>query len=92
VILKAVLMQDLFRGIDDAPSIIALVIVLIFIYTLPSLIALIRRHPNLKAVVFVNLIFGWSILAWGAVLIWAFYRPNGTIPVRVRQILSKYKM
>lgn len=70
---------------------ILIVTVLLIVYFLPSLIAASRRHPNLKAVAFVNLVSGWSVVAWVAVLIWGLYRPGGSMPNKVKEILSKYR-
>jgi len=44
----------------------------IVLYCLPSIIAKIRNHNNLSAVILVNLLLGWSILGWIISLIWSF--------------------
>lgn len=40
-------------------------------YFLPSLIALLRRHPNGCAILVVNLSLGWTLLGWVVALAWS---------------------
>lgn len=47
------------------------VALVIFFYILPSLVAYWRKHPSKPAIILVNLLFGWTILAWFWALIWA---------------------
>jgi hypothetical protein len=42
------------------------------IYFLPTIVAFRRRHPNRWPVLLLNLMTGWTSLAWVAALIWAF--------------------
>lgn len=42
------------------------------LYFLPSVIAVLRRHPNPVALIVVNLVFGWTMLGWFICLIWSF--------------------
>jgi hypothetical protein len=42
------------------------------IYFLPTLLA---RHDRL-AIFFANLLFGWTIVGWGIVLVWALIKPK----------------
>jgi len=48
-----------------------IVIVIIFTYFLPSIIASSREHHNSTALFFANLFFGWTFIGWVVCLIWA---------------------
>jgi|TARA_B110000967_G_C18417414_1_gene332220 uncharacterized membrane protein len=48
-----------------------IVIVIIFVYFLPSIIASSREHHNSTALFFANLFFGWTFIGWVVCLIWA---------------------
>jgi hypothetical protein len=41
------------------------------LYFLPTLIAERRKHPSAKAITFVNLVLGWTVLGWVAAMAWA---------------------
>ena len=50
-------------------------------YFLPGLIARARRHSRSDAVLFLNLIFGWTVIGWVALLVWAVIeKPAGARP------------
>lgn len=51
-------------------------VVIYFIYFLPSSIADARLHPNITAILLVNLFFGITIFGWIIALIWAFTNTN----------------
>jgi hypothetical protein len=48
------------------------VVVLFFLYMLPTFIATARGHKNVLAIGVLNLFLGWSLLGWLAALIWSF--------------------
>jgi hypothetical protein len=54
----------------EAGIILLLVIGTVF-YFLPSAIAAIRQAEHDVAIFAINLLFGWTILGWIAVLVWA---------------------
>jgi hypothetical protein len=63
----------------DVILVIFLVVLAIFAYFLPFVIALVRGH-RYKSVIFVlNLIGGWSGLGWVAAFIWAVWPSGGTV-------------
>ena len=39
-------------------------IILLFLYFVPSYIALYRHHHKRKAIIWLNLIVGWTIIGW----------------------------
>jgi hypothetical protein len=42
-----------------------------FIYFLPTIIAVRRKHRNDVGVLLVNLFFGWTLIGWVGALIWS---------------------
>lgn len=48
-----------------------ILIVIGIIYSLPTIIAFHRKHPNRWLIMLVNVVFGTTILGWGIALIWA---------------------
>ena len=53
---------------------IAMIIVLmigLFLYFLPTCIALGRDHPNTVAIFLLDLFLGWTLLGWIAALVWS---------------------
>lgn len=45
-------------------------------YFLPALVAMYRQHRNAVAIFVVNLLFGWTFVAWAIALVWAFTNPD----------------
>jgi hypothetical protein len=43
----------------------------VLIYLLPTLIAFGREHPQRGLIVILNLIFGWTLLGWILIFLWA---------------------
>jgi hypothetical protein len=50
---------------------IALFIVLLLIYFVPTFVARARRHHNYGAIVALNIFLGWTFIGWVASLVWA---------------------
>ena len=50
---------------------IAIIILAIALYFLPTLIAALRNHKNKLAVFLLNLLLGWTGLGWIGALIWS---------------------
>lgn len=42
------------------------------LYFAPTLIALLRGHPNMAPIIVVNFFLGWSLIGWVVALAWAF--------------------
>ena len=51
---------------------IAVWLVLLVMYFLPTIVADSRKHNNNKTILIINLFFGWTILGWILTLAWAF--------------------
>lgn len=58
-------------GAYDNNALIFATMVALALYFLPATIAYQRAHHQRLAIFFVNLLLGWSVLAWIAALIWA---------------------
>jgi hypothetical protein len=61
-------------------GVLMIVLLLAAIYMLPSIVAWKRRHRNLLALTVGNVLLGWTVIAWVALLIWALLRqeaPHG---------------
>ena len=50
--------------------------ILIVVHFLPAVIAIIRGHHNVVAIILVNILFGWTFIGWGIALIWSFTSIN----------------
>lgn len=48
------------------------VLLMLFLYFAPGLIALHRRHLNGGAIFVLNLFLGWTLIGWVLSLVWAF--------------------
>jgi hypothetical protein len=48
-----------------------LLLLLLFVYLLPTIVAVCRGHPSLGSIIVVNLFLGWSLLGWVLPLAWA---------------------
>jgi len=48
------------------------VILFVFLYFLPTVVAAARKHNNGGPILLVNLFFGWSVIGWLVALIWSF--------------------
>lgn len=57
-------------------------IILLPLWFLPTIIAIARQHPKALWIFLLNLFFGWTGIAWIAVLVWSvlpFTRTEGTV-------------
>jgi len=50
---------------------LALIIVGLCLYLLPTGLAYLREHHNKTAIMLLNLFVGWTFLGWVAALVWA---------------------
>ena len=44
---------------------------LVGLYFLPSFVALVKRAKRVMIIVFLNFVFGWTIIGWLIVLAWS---------------------
>jgi hypothetical protein len=52
-------------------SIICFALGILVAYYLPSIVAIMRRHPNWLAIVALDVFAGWTLIGWVAALVWS---------------------
>ena len=50
---------------------VLLLIAIVVIYMLPGLIAFGRDHPKRQTIVVLNILFGWTLIVWFVLFLWA---------------------
>jgi uncharacterized membrane protein len=50
---------------------ILMLMAIVLIYMLPTFIAFGREHPRRQDVAVINILFGWTLIGWIAVFLWA---------------------
>ena len=65
-------------------------IVGLFIYLVPTYVAVARKHPNMPAIILLNVFLGWTLVGWVGALVWSF---TNTAPptIEIRQYRKKSK-
>lgn len=46
--------------------------IILFVYFIPSILALRFDHTNRIWIFLANLLFGWTLIVWLALIVWAF--------------------
>lgn len=49
-----------------------LVLVILFLYFIPTLVAYSRKKGNRVAILALNFFLGWSLIGWVIALVWAY--------------------
>ncbi len=71
---------------------IAIIVLFIIFYFLPSIIAFYKGKSNTLAIVLLNLFLGWSFIGWLVALIWAVSKDKEIQQVIVHNnVYSEYK-
>ncbi len=55
---------------------IVIVVVVVGVYFIPSIVADIRKHRYLIAIIAINLFLGWTLAGWVFALVWALIKPE----------------
>lgn len=69
---------------SESGGAVASIVLLVFgtiglaLYVLPTIIAVMRGHPNIAPIAIVNILLGWSFIAWVVSLAWAFSNSSDT--------------
>jgi|HubBroStandDraft_4_1064222.scaffolds.fasta_scaffold1195000_2 hypothetical protein len=50
---------------------VILLIIIIGLYMLPTVIASARDHPRRRAIMLLNILFGWTLIGWILLFLWA---------------------
>lgn len=58
----------------DAVVFLFIIGLAIFVYLLPTFVALQRKHVNTTAICVLNILVGWSFIGWVAALVWALVK------------------
>ncbi|TWT41096.1 hypothetical protein RAS1_37880 [Phycisphaerae bacterium RAS1] len=66
----------------------ALVIIGLFVYFLPTIVAVHRNHYNTTAIFALNLLLGWSFVGWVVALVWSLTAPPPAYPREIGAPLS----
>ena len=62
----------LVAGVLGILFLIFLFVVGTLLYFLPTIIALVRRHPSGLLIGLINFLLGWSFVGWIVCLVWSF--------------------
>jgi len=46
-------------------------LIIVVTYFLPTIMAVVRRHPSGVAIYLLNLFLGWTLIGWVAALVWS---------------------
>jgi hypothetical protein len=55
---------------------LALLVIVLFLYLLPTFVAVCRGHHNTLAIGALNVLLGWTFLGWIGALVWSFTAPR----------------
>ncbi|RNE89972.1 superinfection immunity protein [Marichromatium sp. AB31] len=66
----------IFTAIAGVAYILAFGAAAFAVYFLPAIVAKIRRHSKIEALIALNLLLGWTFFGWAAALVWAFMEDN----------------
>jgi T4 superinfection immunity protein len=65
----------------DSTTTVIMLIIVVFIYLLPTIIAFGRDHRRRMDVAVVNILFGWTLIGWFACFFWAAFGRPAAQPV-----------
>lgn len=64
---------------------ILILLVALAMYVLPTIVAMMRKHPQLAPIALVNIVLGWSFIGWIVALVWALTNPQPQQTVIIQQ-------
>ena len=53
------------------PALLCILLFLAMIYFLPTMVGVLRGHQNALAIFMLNLLLGWTFVAWAIAMVWA---------------------
>lgn len=62
---------SLFVGFVFVLWIVCISVLSIAFYFIPTVIAKVRNHNNIMAIVALNILGGWTLFGWTAAIVWA---------------------
>jgi len=48
-----------------------IVVIGIFLYLLPAIVAIRTKHPRRVAITFLTVVLGWTVIGWFVLLLWS---------------------
>lgn len=51
----------------------------VYVYFIPTLMALFKKHNKFSAIFMVNLFLGWTVIGWVIALVWSFTNSQQSI-------------
>jgi Superinfection immunity protein len=69
-----------------------LLMLILFFYFLPTMVAASPGHRNISAIFVLNLFLGWTFVGWVAALMWAVIRTKPAPAVSPPQPAFKWQM
>jgi len=58
------------------------------IYFLPTIVAIIRKNNSTLAIFILNLLLGWSFIAWVIALVWAFSKNTSSLEAKLKNLYT----
>ncbi len=58
-------------GVGGSVLLVVIVLAIVFVYFLPTVVALLRHKQNTLAIFLLNLFLGWTFVGWVFAIIWA---------------------
>ena len=58
--------------LSNNPFLLAPLVIVLALVPLPSIFAQRRKHPQVAAILVLNLVAGWTVVGWMVALVWAF--------------------
>ena len=50
-------------------------------YMLPTIVPALRRHPQLLAIFRINFLLGWTVIGWIGALVWSLIDPSTPVTI-----------
>lgn len=54
-------------------------LVLAALYFIPSIVAVMRRHPQIAPIIIVNIFLGWTLIGFVVALAWSFSNTDSRV-------------
>jgi hypothetical protein len=64
IMLLGLVSPEAARGLSSLVVMLLLIAVSIFLYFLPSIIAVVRHHHQVGSIILINVFLGWTFLGW----------------------------